>query len=257
MNPNLRLRLSLVAVALVVVACGQSALSPSASPAPAEGPAASHGTPLAAAAPSPRPSVRPPSADHPLPVVVDTDLAGDDLFALLVLLRDPAVDVRGVTIAATGEVHCVPGIRNSRRVLAALGRPEVPVACGRENPGPNGRWFPPEWRAGADAFYGVELPAVDGETARAETAPELLVRLAAGSNAPLTLVTLGPLSNVADAASLDPAFPSHLAGIHAMAGTIDAPATSRTATRRPRTASSGTSARTPTRWRRSSRSTCR
>ncbi len=95
-------------------------------------------------------------------MIVDTDLAGDDLFALLVLLRDPAVDVRGVTIAATGEVHCVPGIRNTRRVLAALGRPEVPVACGRENPGPNGRWFPPEWRAGADAFYGVELPAVDG-----------------------------------------------------------------------------------------------
>ena len=43
------------------------------------------------------------------------------------------------------------------------------------------------------------------------------------SDAPLTLVTLGPLSNVADAASLDPAFASHLAGIHAMAGTIDAP----------------------------------
>ena len=207
-------------MALFVVACGQSDASSSASPAPAEGPAASA---LAEATPSPRPSISLPSPDHPLPVVVDTDLAGDDLFALLVLLRDPAVDVRGVTIAATGEVHCVPGIRNTRRVLAALGRPEVPVACGRENPGPNGRWFPPEWRAGADAFYGVELPAVDRETARDETAPELLARLAGASDAPLTLVTLGPLSNVADAASLDPAFASHLAGIHAMAGTIDAP----------------------------------
>ena len=220
MNSNVRLRLSVVAVALFVVACGQSDASSSASPAPAEGPAASA---LAEATPSLRPSISLPSPDHPLPVVVDTDLAGDDLFALLVLLRDPAVDVRGVTIAATGEVHCVPGIRNTRRVLAALGRPEVPVACGRENPGPNGRWFPPEWRAGADAFYGVELPAVDRETARDETAPELLARLAAASDAPLTLVTLGPLSNVADAASLDPAFASHLAGIHAMAGTIDAP----------------------------------
>ena len=47
-----------------------------------------------------------------------------------------AVDVRGVTIAATGEVHCVPGIRNIRRLLAVLGRTDVPVACGRENPGP-------------------------------------------------------------------------------------------------------------------------
>ena len=104
-----------------------------------------------------------------------------------------------------------------------FGRTDVPVACGRENPGPNGRWFPPEWRAGADALYGVELPAVEGETARGETAPELLVRLAAESPEPLTLLTVGPFSNVADAAALDPSFASRLAGIHAMAGTIDAP----------------------------------
>ena len=156
-------------------------------------------------------------------MIFDTDLAADDVFALMTVLRDPAVDLRAVTIAATGEVHCVPGLRNTRRLLAAFGRADIPVACGRETPGPNGRWFPPEWRAGADAFYGVELPAVDGETERGETAPELLVRLAAESPNPLTLLTVGPFSNVADAAALDPSFASRLAGIHAMAGTIDAP----------------------------------
>ena len=156
-------------------------------------------------------------------MIFDTDLAADDIFALMTVLRDPAVDLRAVTIAATGEVHCVPGLRNTRRLLAAFGRSDVPVACGRETPGPNGRWFPPDWRAGADAFYGVELPAVEGETERGETAPELLVRLAAESPEPLTLLTVGPFSNVADAAELDPSFASRLAGIHAMAGTIDAP----------------------------------
>ncbi len=156
-------------------------------------------------------------------MIVDTDLAADDVYALLVLLRDPAVDVRAITIAGTGEVHCVPGLRNTRRLLTALGRPEIPVACGRELPGPNGRWFPPEWRAGSDAFYGVELPPVEGETARGEEAPQLLVRLTAESDEPITLVTLGPLSNVADAAALDPAFASRVAAIHAMAGTIDDP----------------------------------
>ena len=156
-------------------------------------------------------------------MIFDTDLAADDIFALMTVLRDPAVDLRAVTIAATGEVHCVPGLRNTRRLLAAFGRSDVPVACGRETPGPNGRWFPPDWRAGADAFYGVELPAVEGETERGETAPELLVRLAAESPEPLTLLTVGPFTNVADAAELDPSFASRLAGIHAMAGTIDAP----------------------------------
>ena len=130
-----------------------------------------------------------------------------------------------------------------------FGRTDVAGRLRPREPGPNGRWFPPEWRLGADAFYGVELPAVEQETARDERRPS------SSSDSPTTArirsrcMTLGPLSNVADAAALDPAFASHLAGIHAMAGTIDAPGTSRTATRRPRTASSGTSAPTRTRWR--------
>ena len=157
----------------------------------------------------------------PLPVIVDTDLAGDDVLALMVLLRDPGVDLRGVTIASTGEVHCVPGIRNTRRLLAAFGRSDIPVACGREMPGPFGRSFPTAWRDGADGLYGVELPEVENESSRGEGAPELLVRLAAESDEPLTLVTLGPMTNVADAAALDPSFASRLGGIHAMAGTID------------------------------------
>ena len=205
--------LPLVALALLVgtAACGSATL-----------PAAS--TPASASASA---SVAVPSPSAALagrrPIVLDTDLAADDIFALLVLARDPRVDLRGVTIAGTGEVHCAPGIRNARRALAALGVTGVPVACGRENPGPNGRSFPPEWRAGADAFYGLDLPAGVGETDSTETAPELLVRLARDATEPLTLVTLGPLTNVADAAALDPAFASRLAGIHSMAGTIDDP----------------------------------
>lgn len=207
---------------LVLAGCGEAA--PSAGPTDAPSDAAASSSPGAGPSLGLRPSFAPPSAEHPLPVIVDTDLAADDVYALLSALNDPALDVRAVTIAATGEVHCVPGLRNTRRLLAALGREDVPVACGRENPGPNGRWFPPEWRAGADAFYGVELPAVDGETARGESAAELLVRLTAQSDTPITLLTLGPLSNVADAEELDPtAFARRLAGIHAMAGTIDAP----------------------------------
>ena len=222
MNSRLVIRLSFaVLLALICTACGQSSVSPApASAGATAGVSASSGS---SPSPAPRPSGQPPSAANPVPVIVDTDLAADDLYALLVLLRDPAVDLRAITIAGTGEVHCVPGLRNTRRLLTALGRPEIPVACGRQEPGPNGRWFPPDWRSGADAFYGVELPPVDGETARDEDAPELLVRLTAESDVPLTLVTLGPLSNVADAAKLDPAFASRVAGIHAMAGTIDAP----------------------------------
>jgi inosine-uridine nucleoside N-ribohydrolase len=161
------------------------------------------------------------------PIVIDTDLAPDDVLAIMVLLRQPAVDVRAITVSGTGEVRCGPGLRNTRRLLTAFGRPEIPVACGRENPGAAGRWFPSAWRDGADAFFGVPLPAVEGEAARGdEAAADMLARIASEAKAagdPITLVPLGPWTNLADAAALDPAFAGNLAGIHAMGGTIDAP----------------------------------
>jgi inosine-uridine nucleoside N-ribohydrolase len=142
---------------------------------------------------------------------------------VLSLLRDDRVELRAVTVEGTGEAHCAPGIVNARRLLAAMGASDVPVACGREDPGPNGRWFPPEWRAGVDALYGVELPPVEGESTRGEPAPALLARLAAADPGAITLVTLGPWTNVQDAAALDASFAANLAGIHAMAGAIDVP----------------------------------
>jgi inosine-uridine nucleoside N-ribohydrolase len=213
----------LLAAALLATACGTS--QPSTTPATAG--------PVTSASPE-APAVTAPSSAGPSPatgagtrpIVIDTDLAADDLLAIMVLLRDPTVDVRAITVAGTGEVRCPAGLRNVRRLLAAFGRSEVPVACGRENPGLNGRWFPAAWRDGADAFYGVELPAVEGEGARGVPAAELLVDLAADaatSGAPLTLVPLGPWTNLADAAALDPAFAGSLAGIHAMGGAIDVP----------------------------------
>jgi len=204
---------AILALAAALVATGCATTQPS--PAPSAGPPG--GSP--AFAPSPTAGVR--------PIAIDTDLAADDILAIMVLLRNAAVDVRGIAVDGTGEVRCAAGLRNARRLVAAFGRGDIPVACGRENPGPNGRWFPSEWRDGADAFYGVQLPAVDGESDRTgEQAPELLARLAAAAVAegrPLTVVALGPWTNLADALAVDPAVATNLAGIHAMGGTLDAP----------------------------------
>jgi inosine-uridine nucleoside N-ribohydrolase len=206
----------LLALVLSAAACGTT--SPSALPSPSPSPAGS---------PTPAASLPLSTAAGPRPIVIDTDLAADDILAIMVLLRDPKVDVRGIAVDGTGEVRCPAGLRNARRLVAAFGRADIPVACGREDPGPAGRWFPSEWRDGADAFYGVQLPAVDGESERlGEQAPQLLDRVAAAAKAsghPLTVVALGPWTNLADALEADPAFTANLAGIHAMGGTIDAP----------------------------------
>jgi Inosine-uridine preferring nucleoside hydrolase len=83
-----------------------------------------------------------PQAADAVPVVVDTDLGGDDLVALAFLLRAPAVDVQAVTVAATGLVGCEPGVRVVAGLFDALQETPRPVACGRATAGPGGAPFP-------------------------------------------------------------------------------------------------------------------
>ena len=54
-----------------------------------------------------------------------------DLAAILVLLRDPTVEVLGIAIDGTGLVHCQGGRQVIGYLLHELGRTDVPYGCGR------------------------------------------------------------------------------------------------------------------------------
>ena len=73
-------------------------------------------------------------AMRPVPLIVDTDLAHDDILALLFLTRHPSVNLQAVTVSGTGEVRCAAGVRNALASLDAIGEGDIPVACGRETP---------------------------------------------------------------------------------------------------------------------------
>jgi inosine-uridine nucleoside N-ribohydrolase len=195
-----------LALAAVLVAAG---CSPAAvTPAPAS-PSSATPTPTMAGA-------------TPRPVIVDADMDISDLFAVALLVRDPALDVRAIAIDGTGLVHCAGGRRVTRYLLEQLGREDVPFACGRESPGPNGRPFPDEWRVTADAAFGLDIEPVI-ETGIPEQASDLIARAIAGSPSAPLIVALGPWTNLADAFAADPSLATRVAGIHAMAGVIDAP----------------------------------
>jgi len=203
--------LPLLAVTALIAACGTPA------------PSASTAIPSSAAPPgaSARPAAT-PGTGEPRTVVVDTDLGADDLTALAVLLRDPGLDVRAITVAGTGLVHCAAGQRNLRALLAGLGSSGIPIGCGREVAGPTAYPFPDDWRAGADGAYGIEFAPTPGTEAGGEAA-EVIADAVAGSPAPPLVVALGPWTNIADALAVDPGLAGRIAGIHAMGGTIDAP----------------------------------
>jgi pyrimidine-specific ribonucleoside hydrolase len=108
------------------------------------------------------------------------------------------------------------------KLLAAAGRPEIPVACGRDVPLAGFNAFPPEWRTPADGFFGVPLPPTAGRP-DPRRAVGLLEEAITRSPRPVELVALGPLTDVAELLRTHPRAADAIAGIHAMAGTVDAP----------------------------------
>ena len=136
-------------------------------------------------------------------VVIDTDPGLDDALALILALRSSALDVRAITTVA-GNVPLERCTENALRVLEVLGtRPAPPVYAGSATP-----LSPPVARAeyvhGADGVGGfaAKYPVrhLRPEKSRAVDA---LVELARQNPNALTLVALGPLTNIAAACRLD------------------------------------------------------
>jgi pyrimidine-specific ribonucleoside hydrolase len=209
--------LAALGAALLVVACTSS--TPTPPPSVPDGQAtATAQVPADTAAPSPTPVAPTPASSPPaVPLVVDTDLSSDDIMAIAYLATDPRVDIRAVTVSGTGLVHPNAGTQNALALLAALGRPEIPVAPGSADPIEGRRAFPAAWRDGSDAAYGLALdPAAVGPG----TAVDLLRSTIADAGAPVTILALGPMTNLAQALDADPTLGPRIAEIHAMAGAI-------------------------------------
>ena len=78
-----------------------------------------------------------PKRADAVPVLVDTDLAPDDLAALALLVRHPGVEVVAVTVPGTGELGCV-GRGLVADLFEGLRTAPPPLACGRTPRGADG-----------------------------------------------------------------------------------------------------------------------
>jgi hypothetical protein len=101
-----------------------------------------------------------------VPLIVDTDLSSDDVIALAVVASDPGVRLEAVTVSGTGLVDCPAGARLASSLLSALGRLDVPVACGQTLPlqrlvHADGGEIELQPRPGGGLVATVRLPAVD------------------------------------------------------------------------------------------------
>ena len=153
-------------------------------------------------------------------LIVDTDGAADDAAALLIAARRP--ELAAVTVCG-GVVDVDQAVHNVLVTLAAAGRPDVPVYRGAAR-SINGAPFPPaEDIHGPGGLGGHRYPA---PARRAEDDPAHGVLAAALHSSvtadPVTILTLGPLTNIAVALAESGFEPSAPVRLVAMAGAQDA-----------------------------------
>ncbi len=164
----------------------------------------------------------PAKASDAVEVVVDTDVAPDDLVALAYLMRSPRVRVLAITVPTTGMVDCYYGLDLIGDVMAAIGVEPVPIACGETPRGEHGTPFPQPWCVSAVFESGLpsNLREPAPPTADATPAHEMILRLA-DEHPGLVVAALGPTTEVAAALREDPTRFARLGGIVAMTGVAE------------------------------------
>jgi inosine-uridine nucleoside N-ribohydrolase len=150
------------------------------------------------------------------PVLVDCDPGIDDAIALLLALASPELDVLGVTTVA-GNQTLEKTTANALRVLEAANRADVPVAAGADRP--LVRELVVAAAHGDSGLGDLPLPPPRAR-AVAEHAVDLLARTALESDSPVTLIALGPLTNVALLLALRPGAAEALDAVVFMGGAI-------------------------------------
>lgn len=153
-------------------------------------------------------------------LLIDTDTASDDAVALLMALRRDDVEVLGVTVVA-GNVPLDQAVQNALYVRELAARTDVPVIAGRD--GPLDRSLrTAQYVHGQDGMGDIGLPLAGREPDPGDGTDFLVGTVMAHPPGQITLVTLGPLTNVAVALRAEPAMTARLARIVVMGGTADA-----------------------------------
>jgi len=152
------------------------------------------------------------------PFWIDTDTASDDAVALVIALWHPDIEVVGIGVVA-GNVPLDMAVQNALYTRELCERPDVPIYAGGATP----LSIPLETAQnvhGGDGMGDIGLHLTGRDPDQGDAVDEL-IRASHEHAGELTLVTLGPLTNVARALQLDPTLPSRIARTVTMGAVAD------------------------------------
>ncbi len=151
------------------------------------------------------------------PIIIDTDPGIDDALAIAIALFSGELDVRLITTVA-GNVSIEKVTRNALRLLTFFGK-EVPVAMGARKPliGP---LVDASDIHGASGMEGFDFPEPREDLLLEETAINAMRRVILSCEEPITIVPIGPLTNIALLLSVYPEVSKNIREIVMMGGSV-------------------------------------
>lgn len=157
----------------------------------------------------------------PRKIIIDTDPGIDDAMAILYALAAPELEVVGLT-TVFGNAHVELCTTNAFHILDVAGRSDIPVAHGA------GRPLAMPYRGPAAFVHGenglADIAFHDARRAPHELdAAHFIIEQVLAAPGEITLVPIGPLTNIALAMLLRPDLPQHLAGMVIMGGNAFCP----------------------------------
>jgi len=150
-------------------------------------------------------------------IILDTDPGTDDAMALMLALNSPELDVRAITVVP-GNVTAEQGLENALRMVSLANRCDIPVAGGARHPLFQ-KLITAEFWHGKNGLANIELPRSKCKADR-RFGPDLIIELIHASPHEVTLVPVGPLTNIALAVEKDPSIVPLIKEVILMGGSI-------------------------------------
>jgi inosine-uridine nucleoside N-ribohydrolase len=153
----------------------------------------------------------------PKRVIIDTDPGTDDAMAIILALNSPELKVEALTVVP-GNVDSQQGLENALKIVSLAGRCDVVVARGAQHP-LNQKLITAQFWHGKNGLANVELPPTKCK-ADSRFGPDLIIEMVHKYPHEITLIPVGPLTNIALAVSKDPSIAALVKDIVIMGGSI-------------------------------------
>ncbi len=156
-----------------------------------------------------------------IPIIIDTDMALgsahadiDDAIAVLVALAEPMFEILAIT-GSGGNVPIEHACLNIDRLLHTLGKASIPHCFSNTRPLDSALWVDSRWKQQEHD----ELPPVDHSV----TSSDVIRKLLRESRTQVTVVVIGPLTNIALALTIEPDLVEKIDKIVMMGGSMKTP----------------------------------